>query len=1182
MTVTAIGDQGGYDDNWYSDELERKTDDPKKNPNGDSVADMTGKIKIASSGQVNALNSYRSVTYSFTLAGLKKNYLKDPTAYRTSELDLVILKSGGKGNAIMRSDSVSLSNSVPNEVTQNSRSEYAARDPRRIDLTDEQKSVPLRDYGGELLNGFNTESPGRFDMFIENVEIDTLMAFSENGGTTLPTQIKFDVIEPYSINGFIEAFHFAAIAAGYPSYLQASFILKMEFWGYPDNDLAEFVDPEKIKKTERYFPIGLTGIEVDITEKGTRYKCSAVPFNERAFGEPNVVKKPIKMAGATVKEILTDMIKNVNDQVSKSDKDGKEVSLGNKHNIYAIKFPSRDETEGWKDTPENKIGESKLLEILKDNALYKMADPGTTEKATAYKKEGSTQPSTDQQAKEPEAIKYTPGKTVVQFAEGMNIHEAISSVIRDSEYVRNILKDVKNNIDEFGMVKYFMTRIEVTNLEVIDETSKKPFQNFTYVVTEYKLHYTRIPSYGQEQIDDKKLTKLCNREYNYIYTGKNVDILNFKLNFNTLYFEAVPDSFGNKDIPSSKTAAGPNDNVVVKQSSGTPVDTQQQQQVPTPPSKVETTSVQSTGGQAGQPLTDPYGALAKKMHEAITNSKASMITGEMEILGDPFYIATGGTGNFNTTPDGRGNTKEGEVDHLQGEVLIRINFRNPIDIDPETGIMQFDPKLIPFSGVYQVTKAVNTFKDGLFKQRLEIIRKPGQILDLNIQPSDPADAVITLPNNLNRVVPDTTRAFNPSQRLDSNTAMEQLDRGLPSPGLPGQLSNFTAASGGLGGSVGALLMQNPGRVSKIGELLSGSSVIGQTLPTDIASNIRLNSSGLSKINQTGLGSAALIAAATGVLSKTISAKSAVGAVAATILGGSIATALSKANKGSGIGEGATLKLDKVTTDPTGLGIKFGTNIDPSKLASGTVDSVIGASKELGTAAIGIVNSLGSSAGNLIKDIGGKISSFAASSADPKAIAAQVGLDPSKLSGLGNVFQSKSLDQINSFGANLPAGVNLNQAAAAGVIVEYLSSSKIKNLPPTTPYTTAPAPIVDTAYVNQVVAKGGITALANLYGVSSVKELSSNLIPTESLTAALKNIPTSQINPFLNVPGQFNSIDVNSLKDKLGTANSQISQLTSKLPVIDQSLIGSVTAKFGSSSLGNSPLDKLVNGKFNLG
>jgi hypothetical protein len=1182
MAVTVMGDQGGYDDNWYSDELERKTNDTKKNPNGDSSADMAGKIKVDSSGQSNALNSYRSVTYSFTLAGLKKNYLKNPKAYRDSELDLVILKSGGKADAIMRSDSVAVFNSVPDEITQKSRSEYAARDPRRIDLTDEQKSVPLRDYGGELLNGFNTESPGRFDMFIENVEIETLMSFTENGGATLPTQIKFDVIEPYSVNGFIEALHFAAIGAGYPSYLQASFVLKMEFWGYPDNDLAEFVDPEKIEKTERYFPIGLTNLEVDITEKGTRYKCSAVPFNERAFGEPNVVKKPIKMAGSTVKEILTDMIKNVNDQVSKSDKDGKEVSLGNKHNKYSIKFPSRDEKEGWKDTPENKIGESKLLEILKDNALYKMADPGTTEKATAYKKEGSTQPTAEKQAKEPEAIKYTPGKTVVQFAEGMNIHEAISAVIRDSEYVRNILKNVKNNIDEYGMIKYFMVRIEVTNLDEIDETSKKPFQNFTYVVAEYKLHYTRIPSYGQEQIDDKKLTKLCNREYNYIYTGKNVDILNFKLNFNTLYFEAVPDSFGNKDSPSSKTGAGPNDSVVTKQAAGTPIDTQKQQQVPTPPTKVETTPMQSTGGQAGQPLADAYGTLAKKMHQAITNSQTSMIHGEMEILGDPYFIATGGTGNFNTTPDGRGNTKEGEVDHLQGEVLIRINFRNPVDIDPETGIMQFDPKLIPFSGVYQVLKAINTFKDGLFKQRLEIIRKPGQILDLNIQPSDPADAVITLPNNLNRVVPDTTRAFNPSQRLDSSTALEQLDRGLPSPGLPGQLSNFTAASGGLGGSVGALLMQNPGRVSKIGELLSGSSVIGQALPTDIASNIRLNSSGLSKINQTGLGSAALIAAATGVLSKTIPAKSAVGAVAATILGGSIATALSKANKGSGIGEGATLKLDKVTTDPTGLGIKFGTNIDPSKLASDTVDSVIGASKELGTAAVGIVNGMGASAGNLIKDIGSKISSFAASSADPKAIAVQVGLDPSKLSGLGKVFQSKSLDQINSFGANLPAGVNLNQAAAAGVVVDYLSPSKIKNLPPTTPYTTAPAPIVDNVYIKEVAAKGGATALANLYGVSSVKELSSNLIPTESLTAALKNIPTSQINPFSNIPGQFNSIDVNSLKDKLGTANSQISQLTGKLPVIDQSLIGSVTAKFGSSSLGNSPLDKLVNGKFNLG
>ena len=136
-----------------------------------------------------------------------------------------------------------------------------------------------------------------------------------------------------------------------------------------------------------------------------------------------------------------------------------------------------------------------------------MVDPATTEKATAYKVTGTQQPTAAQQAKEPEAVKYTPGKTVVQFAEGMNIHEAISSVIRDSEFARDILKNVKLSIDDFGMMEYFMVKIEVTNLDIINESSKKPFQNFEYVVTPYKVHYTRIPTYSQEQIDDKKLKK---------------------------------------------------------------------------------------------------------------------------------------------------------------------------------------------------------------------------------------------------------------------------------------------------------------------------------------------------------------------------------------------------------------------------------------------------------------------------------------------------------------------------------------------------------------------------------------------------------------------------------------------------------------------------------------------------
>ena len=66
--------------------------------------DLT-KRQVVQKPDANILNSYRSVTYNFTLAGLKKDYLKDPKKYRESELDLVILKSGGKGAARMTATS---------------------------------------------------------------------------------------------------------------------------------------------------------------------------------------------------------------------------------------------------------------------------------------------------------------------------------------------------------------------------------------------------------------------------------------------------------------------------------------------------------------------------------------------------------------------------------------------------------------------------------------------------------------------------------------------------------------------------------------------------------------------------------------------------------------------------------------------------------------------------------------------------------------------------------------------------------------------------------------------------------------------------------------------------------------------------------------------------------------------
>ena len=124
-------------------------------------------------GQTNILSNYRSFNYVFTFSALKSTTVNDPLKYRDSSLDLVIIRSGGKGT----------------------------------------KGI-VSPTNNELVNGFNKNSPGAFDMFIEDVEINSIMGFSENTSVSQPTTVSFDVIEPYSINGFIEALQVSAQAAG--------------------------------------------------------------------------------------------------------------------------------------------------------------------------------------------------------------------------------------------------------------------------------------------------------------------------------------------------------------------------------------------------------------------------------------------------------------------------------------------------------------------------------------------------------------------------------------------------------------------------------------------------------------------------------------------------------------------------------------------------------------------------------------------------------------------------------------------------------------------------------------------------------------------------------------------------------------------------------------------------------
>lgn len=1143
-----------------------------------AVRQTEGKIKsidLVQSGQKNVLYNYRSVTYNFTLSALRITDVNTPSSYRNSAQDLVIVRSGGKGNT-------------------------------GISTTGKDKSA------NELVAGFNENSPGRFDMFIDNVEIDTIIEPDGPTIMTQPTNISFDVIEPYSINGFMEALQVSAIAAGYPSYSGAPFLLKLQFAGYPDGQDIPQVIPE-IEQSTRYFPIIINNLEVTLDERGTKYKVSATGQSDSGAGESSVLKKSVKATGNTIQEMLQDLTSKVTKQLRDDDQRGKNNTLSsNEGDEYRIKFPVWDPNQGFADNGNiNDIGKASLVEKLKDNTINSFPDAATSTKPDAYnpRKFKDLPPLTASALAA--NTKSTPNTAPVsQFSDGKTIHECIESVIKDSEYIKNIAKKLssktewKQVVDEFGMVDYFLIKLEVTNKSTINPDLKKPYQIFTYVVTPRKILYTRFPGYGNETLDAKKLATLSLREYNYIYTGQNLDILNFKLNFNNLFFEALNPALGIENVPPSKVAAGPGNNVDPK-SNPNKIETVKANQVPSSPQRpsASLTSVDKSSG--GQNKVDAYAKLAKGMHNAIINSQSSLINGEIDILGDPFYVVTGGVGNYNPAPGKTSPriTTDGEAAHNYSQVLITINFRNPIDINPldQGGRMKFDPQLIPFSGVYSINKLKSTFKEGMFKQSLSIMRVPGQpspsISTPPIAPSNPGNRISQAPNPLDQTVTDNTPASpvintdtgQDGSRATTFTLGNQLQRGLPSPGLPGVLSNFTNASGGLGGSNNYLLSQISGATPNIaGNTRIATQLFGGVVPGGINQGIPIQASGVAKLAQQILNPASLVSQTGNTALRQFGITNPNAQLAAVLIGKASQAINQVSVPGSGIGAGSTVNYTPVT--PVSSLINSGQTVTAQdvQLQNSTlptsITAITGAATGLSPSTIAAVANLGSSSAGLINNIGAKaLSVTQGTPTDPAALGQQFGVFTSPVSGLSAPLQSKLLGQLSNIASTVPSNTDLAVASSQGVNLKSLSPQGVANLPPTAPYATAPDPAPDTQYIDSIAKSGGPTAVANAYGVKNVASISQNLLSSANLKSAL--LPSASLGTAGNllmaaVAGSKYLSGNLQLSNLVGSALSKeagLNTVQNKFGATMNTggdLTNSVVNRFGSRSQGTSPLDRL--------
>jgi hypothetical protein len=671
-------------------------------PMFDALVDGLYGLKTKAQTQ-NVLHSFRSYNYIFTLACLEKSEIRVRKTYEDSELKYIIAKSGGKGVEGLKAENIANSTDAPGS--------------RSYNLALAQKNI-------DFINEFNTSSPGRFDFYFSDVELNNLIAPSQSGGMSKPTSINFTIHEPYSINGFVEALQASAVAAGYATFRLATYMLKIEFIGYPDNGLGiSDTVPVKIEPASRYFPMVFNDMEVKSDESGTRYVCKALPVNDLAFGE-NLNKLPVslKMSGNTVGAILENLMEGMNKSLKKNytSEDNKNVLTDE----YRILFPENatDVITDVTNYTKNKFYSAAVADLSIENFNYKFEKPVTD----IAKQNKATRTSLSM---------TVDGKTLVtQFKEGTNLHDCISSILKDCTTIQDIFKN--KIIDDYGMVEYFYVHSDLEYKDQWSQELQRYLYKVTYSVMPYKIHYSKV--WASNSIELPKIQNLktrVRRAYNWYYTGQNIDIISFNLNLNSLYFQAVPRSLGKdaddplgRNAPSNKTA---DDLEINPNSRKTENDLANSSGLGTP-TNIDNRRLgtsQSEGPGSGRGFeNNPYVQMARNLHRAILDNVSSLEV-EIEILGDPFYVVQGGIGNSRPQPldskDYFEFTETGEANHISGDVHVQLTFKNAVDYNAETGLMALSENT-PFSGIYYITTVNSRFTDGMFKQRLKLLRLPNQ------------------------------------------------------------------------------------------------------------------------------------------------------------------------------------------------------------------------------------------------------------------------------------------------------------------------------------------------------------------------------------------------------------------------------------------------------------------------
>ena len=623
--------------------------------------------------------------------------------------------------------------------------------------------------------GINTE------FFIDNIEMDSLITATPATGNTNATNINFNVVEPYSMGVFVETLRVAALQAGWKNHIEAPYLLTINFVGWDEDNSAETGG----SYAKRMIPMRIQDVQFDVTTAGSAYSVTGIAWNDISLAD-QYQKLPVDVIikGRDVAEILQSGLESLASVLNTRELVKEDTGQTQKADQYIIMFPKNGEapTLGSAAGPSGATISAPSGE-QDDTVLYKSikGSQATIENQTAYdalkagqlgKVEGRTLlgETIRDWAESPGNINDIGKKTIIEdwiaqgthpfgkeglayddekdiytrngaeltlsddlrtfkFKQGTKIQDVIEEVILASTYAKDVdeaLKDPAAKTKD-GKLKWF--KIE-TNCFILNDngtlkqTGRYP-KVYVFKVVPFEAHTNVFKSPTSSAFGIKNLKKECAKQYQYIYTGKNVDVLDFEIKYNYAYHTPILADRGQgaDRAATEKSVVKPQAGAVATTNTGggeAPAEG-------APPLQEKADILTRLGGMDGETTAT---SVARTWNEALMRSDVNMVNVDLTIMGDPFYLSDSGLGNY-TAKDSSftGMNQDGHMNFENGEVFVNVLFRTPIDYNTSTGVMMFpsDTKIInAFSGIYRVNKVTHKIEKNRFTQTLTLMRLLGQ------------------------------------------------------------------------------------------------------------------------------------------------------------------------------------------------------------------------------------------------------------------------------------------------------------------------------------------------------------------------------------------------------------------------------------------------------------------------